>query len=168
MNKYAEDCIALDAARRKLLESVRKAYKNLWLVERRVRTMYGHAMSAESQAALVEQRKKLEGISPYLGDFIDYMDEPRAWAPAEEKQEVGFDSVAPNPEYCPECGYLLVDGACEGCRRIDMGFPIDNSDGLDNPDIVGEMQAMNDLIRKGGEPGAAELGDILQGGIDDE
>ena len=90
MSEYTEDCILLDTTRRRMVENVREALKSAWLLDRRIRKTYGHAISAWAQAALVEQREKIQNFIPHLEDLLDYMEEERAWAPSESQ----FDFAA--------------------------------------------------------------------------
>ena len=80
--KYADTVYLLDLTRRRVEERVALAIVDTALLLRRLNAaiegLPGHV------GALQEQREKLYELHDHLTDFRDYLDEPRAWAPAKE------------------------------------------------------------------------------------
>ena len=84
--KYAEAIILLDLSRRRVEERVAAAIKDTALLLRRLDGAL--KVLPEHAEALKEQRVKLYELHDHLTDFRDYLDEPRAWAPAKEEPNV--------------------------------------------------------------------------------
>lgn len=84
--KYADAVYLLDLSRRRVEERVALAIVDTALLLRRLNAAL-EAMP-EHAKALREQREKLYELHDHLTDFRDYLDEPRAWAPAKEEPNV--------------------------------------------------------------------------------
>ena len=84
--QHAEAIILLDAARRGLEQAVGQAYSAMALLLRRLDGAW-HYIPEEHRAAFREQVEKSLALSLSLRDFRDYLNEPRAWAPAKEERE---------------------------------------------------------------------------------
>ena len=83
MTKYADTVYLLDLTRRRMEERVAGAIMDTALLLRRLNTAIEEL--PEHTEALSEQRVKLYELHDHLTDFRDYLDEPRAWAPAKEE-----------------------------------------------------------------------------------
>ena len=84
--KYAEAIILLDHARELLLSQLSPLgplHHALTLLLRRIPAAMD-CIPEENRGAIREQAVKALDFHRVLKDFRDYLDEPRAWAPAKE------------------------------------------------------------------------------------
>ena len=86
MTKYADTVYLLDLTRRRVEERVALAIVDTALLLRRLNSALEEL--PEHAEALKEQREKIRALHDHLTDFRDYLDEPRAWAPAKEEPNV--------------------------------------------------------------------------------